>query len=211
MSSAHNNLVSFLPVLHACLVRYALLQRQAIHLEEVFHVLDLGSDSLLSEPLEFGLVCVPRRLVQTLVRVVAADAAPYALAVGHGQHLASAAATTALPHAARPCWSGDLQIFGGESGFPAPDGPPRVPSRKHDCTLFPTTPLSHTFKIALAPVRFCHQSYTLTHVPSTSRLGKLGPGLSRERGWGIALNSTGKEGTKQVRAISGRELWPCVL
>lgn len=143
MSSARNNLVSFLPVLHACLVRYALLQRQAIHLEEVFHVLDLGSDSLLPEPLEFGLVCVPRRLVQTLVRVVAANTAPYALAVGHGQHLASAAATTALPHAARPCWSGDLQIFGGESGFPAPDGTTHVPSRKHDCAPSPTTPLTH--------------------------------------------------------------------
>lgn len=151
-SVARNPLVSFLPVLHACLVRYAFLQRQAIHFEEVFHVLDLGSDPLLPESVEFGLVRVPRRLVQPLVRVVAANAAPYALAVGHGQHLATAAAATALPHTARPHRFGDLQIFGGESGFPAPNGPPRVPSRKHDCAPSPTTPLLHAFKDALAPV-----------------------------------------------------------
>lgn len=138
-------IASFLPVLHARLVWYTFLQCQAIHLEEVFHVLDLGSDPLLPEPLEFGLVRLPRWLVQTLVRVVAANAAPYTLAVGHGQHLASAAATAALTHAARPRRFGDLQVFGGESGFPATNGPPRIPARKHDYTPSPTTPLSHTF------------------------------------------------------------------
>ncbi len=163
MSSAHNNLVSFLPVLHACLVRYALLQRQAIHLEEVFHVLDLGSDSLLSEPLEFGLVCVPRRLVQTLVRVVAANAAPYALAVGHGQHLASAAATTALPHAARPCWSGDLQIFAGESGFSgARRSPPAYPPANMIAPCSPP-PRSHTLSRSLSHLSDSVTSHTRSH------------------------------------------------
>lgn len=160
---------SFLPVLHASLVRYTLLQRQAIHLKEVFHVLDLGSDSLLPEPLEFGLVRLPRRLVQTLVRVVAAYAAPNTLTVGHGQHLASAAATTALTHAARPRRFGDLQVFGRESGFPAPNGPPRIPTtRKHDYAPSPTTPLSHTFHrrsctcLILQPVTHTH-AHTHTH------------------------------------------------
>lgn len=96
-----------LPVLHARLVRHAFLQGQAIHLEEVFHVLDLSCHPLLLEPLELGLVRLPLGLAEPLVRMVAANAAPDALAVGHGQHPASAAAATAaLPHATT--WFGNL-------------------------------------------------------------------------------------------------------
>lgn len=96
------------------------------------------------------MVRLPRRgLIQTLIRVIPANAAPYTLAVGHGQHLASAAATTAFPHAS-PRRFVDLQVFGGESGFSPANGPPGIPTRKHDSTLSPTAPLKYTD--ALAPV-----------------------------------------------------------
>lgn len=125
-----------LPVLHACLIGYTLLQGQAIHLQEVFHVLNLSGDSLFPESLQLSLVSGSRRwLIQPLVRVVAVDPAPDALTVWHRQHLAAATAA-ALPNTATwRCRFGDLQVFRRTvTGLASARRPPwttGVPSRKH--------------------------------------------------------------------------------
>lgn len=81
-SESLSSSASLLPVLHACLIGHTLLQGQAIHLQEVFHVLNLSSDSLFPESLQLSLVGGPGWwLIQPLVRVVAVDPAPDALAV----------------------------------------------------------------------------------------------------------------------------------
>lgn len=103
---------SLLPVLHACLIGHTLLQRQAVHLQEVLHVLNLSHNSLLPESLQLGLVGGPgRRLIEPLVRVVAVDSTPDALTVCHREHLAAAAAATLPNAAAWRCRFWDLQVF----------------------------------------------------------------------------------------------------
>lgn len=115
-----------LPVLHTSLVRDAILQHQTVHSEEVLHVADLGGGPLLPLPLDLSVVRGPGP-AQALVRVVAADPAPDALAVRHGQHPATCAAA-AFAHANARL--GDLQIFGMDIGFEA-EGPPSVPPCEH--------------------------------------------------------------------------------
>lgn len=131
---------ALLPVLHSCLIGHTLLQRQAVHLQEVFHVLNLSSDSLLPQSLQLSLVSGPGwRLVKALVRVVAVDTAPDALAVRHRKHLAAAAAAALTNTAAWRCWFRDLQIFSwtvtGSSHAQRPWGATGVPASKHDPPL----------------------------------------------------------------------------
>lgn len=131
---------NLLPVLHACLIGHTLLQRQAVHLQEVLHVLNLSHNPLLAEPLQLGLVGGPgRRLIEPLVRVVAVDAAPDALAVRHREHLAAAAAATLPNAAARRCRFGDLQVFRrtvtGLARAQSPVGAAGVAPREHAPTL----------------------------------------------------------------------------
>lgn len=136
VSESRSSSAPLLPVLHACLIGHTLLQGQAIHLQEVFHVLNLSGDSLFPESLQLSVIGGPGLwLIQTLVRMVAVDPAPDALAVCHRQHLAAAAAA-ALPNtAACRCRFGDLQVFRRTVTGLAPAGNPRgasgVPSRKH--------------------------------------------------------------------------------
>lgn len=100
---------SLLPVLHACLIGHTLLQGKAVHLQEVFHVLNLNGKSLFPESLQLSLVMGPgRRLIKPLVRVVSVDSTADALAVCHRQHLAAAAAAAALPNTAWRCRFGNL-------------------------------------------------------------------------------------------------------